>query len=160
MLTLSLLLGTGIYHYRIHLKALLQGWSDDLFLTRLERTYPAAQWMNRELPKNARIFVCSEIRQFYFDRPVTDAVSYYRVERYSDKLTPADLLERLKRLGITHILRVYPLGINKGTGKPAGLPYATLDALLKVPGTARLLKEIPSQNIREQRSNYKFYQLN
>lgn len=150
------LFAVGAYHYRAHLRALFGGWSSEVFLRRLERTYPAAEWVNKHLPADAKIFIAADYRHFYFDRPMIDASYFYWVERYSDKMQPAEFLNRLKTLGITHILRVVPFGSKL---ESAGTPFAVIDKLLKDHSRTVLMKEIPSQNIREARCNYQVFAL-
>jgi hypothetical protein len=147
--------GVGIYHYRIHLLALAAGWEQDRFLNYMERSYPAAQWGNSHLPGNAKIFMSSEVRQFYFDQEIIDEMTYYRVERYSDSISSAEVLGRLKQLGITHLVRVNPE--NRGAAeKPE---RSIIDPLLADKRTARFLAEIPSLNKREKKYHYAFYEI-
>lgn len=149
---LLLLLLAGGYHYRVHFQALFQGWTAEDFLTRLERTYPAAQWVNTNLPADARIFSASEVRLFYFDRPVVDEVSYYRVERYSDKLKKDEFRMRLRELGITHVMRVLPLHEGSTLG-------GMLEALATDTNMATFVQGISSRNIREPQYRYLIYKL-
>ncbi len=155
-MNLLLLLAIGGYHYRVHLQALLQGWTAEQFLTRLERSFPAAQWVNRNLPLNARIYSASEVRHFYFNRPIIDEVSYYRVERYSDKLKPSEFRAKLHELGITHVMRT----LDARGEVPAEDPsYRIIDLLLTDGRMTKLLFEIQSQNIRETQFRYVIYEL-
>ncbi|HOG24094.1 MAG TPA: hypothetical protein PK590_05550 [Candidatus Omnitrophota bacterium] len=156
---ISILIAAALYHYRIHFLALVAGWSKDTFLTRLERTYPVAKWVNENLSKDAKLFSASEIRQFYFNRPMIDAVSYYRVERYSDTLTPSEMVDRLKKNNITHVLQVLPAGEGDGKQPRGSSPLDVVHAVVSDADLAVSTKEIPSQNIRESQFVYRIYEL-
>ena len=150
------LVGVGLYHYRVHLLALGQGWGTENFLTRLERTYPAAQWVNRNLPRDARIFT-AEVRQFYFDRDmIIDNSTFYHPGEDFGRLTPEEFLIRLKHLGVTHVIRILP---EKGAKKSPDPKRLNLDALLRNTAAVSFLAEIPSQNIREKQYRYLIYEL-
>jgi hypothetical protein len=151
--------GVGIYHYRVHFQALGQRWSESLFLRNLERTYPAADWINKHLPHNARIFAATEYRHFYFDRPIIDVSYYCWAERIFGKLSPAELLGRLQKLGISHILRVVRSrsdGLPIKTDEPI---YTAIDGLVADHTMAKLVGEVSSQNIREPRFDYQIFEL-
>jgi len=151
-----LLSGIGFYHYRVHLRALGQGWNSGEFLTRLERTYPVAEWVNRNLPKDARIFTV-EARQFYFDREmIIDNMSFFHPREDFGKLTPVEFLARLKQLGVTHVMQVLP--VNKAD-KSVDANRLNLDVLLRDASVASFVVEIPSQNIREDQCRYLIYKL-
>lgn len=156
---ISILMVAALYHYRIHFLAMMSGWSKDTFLTRLERTYPAAQWVNENLSNDAKLFSASEIRQFYFNRPMIDAVSYYRVERYSDTLTPSEMMDRLKKNNITHVLQVLPADEGAGRQPRESSPFDVVHTLVGDASLAVFIKEISSQNIREPRVVYRIYEL-
>ena len=155
-LAMLFLSGIGFYHYRVHLLALGQGWDSGKFLTQLERTYPVAQWVNRNLPKDARVF-STEVRQFYFDREmIIDNITFYHPKEDFAKLTPAEFRDQLKRLGVTHVMQVLPMD---KTIKSLDLNRRNLDALLHDASMASFVADIPSQNIREDQYRYLIYKL-
>lgn len=167
-LCLLLLLGVGIYHYRIHMKALAFHWSEARFLRTLERTYPAAEWVNANLPKNAKLFTASEIRLFYFDREIIDETSYYRVERYNPDLSPAGLYERLRKAGITHVVLVDNLSspveyrADESISQKHRIEKQRRDALEAMAADSRFaspVKVIDSVNVREDRYRYRIFRI-
>lgn len=152
-----LLVCAGLYHYRVHFLALGQGWNSETFLTRLERTYSAAQWTNRNLPRDARIF-SEDVRQYYFDREmIADNNTFYHPDEDLSKLTPEDFLAHLKHLGVTHVLQISPV---EAVTKDWNPKRRNLKDMLDSASSVSFLAEIPSQNIRERRFNYRIYKLN
>lgn len=80
--------------------------SQEVFLTDRVKAWPAYQYVNRELPTDAKVLLVPyENRGYYLDRdyiwgsPVSQRIIPF--EQYDD---PAVLAEKLKSMGITHIL--------------------------------------------------------
>jgi hypothetical protein len=68
--------------------------------------YTAAQFINRELPRDARVLVLGESRTFYIERDVIastvfDYNPFWLAAR--DSKTPEELLSRVRAMGITHV---------------------------------------------------------
>jgi len=68
--------------------------------------YTAAQFINRELPKDARVLVLGESRTFYIERDVVastvfDNNPFWLAAR--DSKTPEELLAKVQAMGITHV---------------------------------------------------------
>jgi len=82
------------------------GWeSRDAYLARSLETYPMLQYINKNLPRDARLITYGEPRGFYLDRDyLWGEPDHHRLIDYENCASPEDLIERYQRLGITHIL--------------------------------------------------------
>ncbi|MBI5242192.1 MAG: glycosyltransferase family 39 protein [Elusimicrobia bacterium] len=68
--------------------------------------YSAAEFMNRELPRDARVLVLGESRAFYIERDVIAATVFDHNPFWlavRESKTPEELLSKVRGLGITHI---------------------------------------------------------
>lgn len=162
VLNLVLLFAVGCRHYRVHFQALLRGWDSAAYLQRLERTYPAALWVNRHLPRDAKIFSAEEVRQFYFDREMVVAEALFDKDAISPEILPEQLADHLKRRGFTHVLRTRNVSTQDApSSAEADALMGVLDKALKSETNLfTFMTSIPSQNIREDRYVYDIYSLN
>lgn len=146
-----LLFPSALYHYRYQFLPLTGIWSWDSYLRKMERSIPAAEWVNRELPENAKILNAGEVRQFYFGRSMIRLRMLEAKPEFSALQTSEDLLQDLKSRGITHILDRH--------AETEGNDGGPLEAVLANPARAERLIQIPSENIREARYVYSIYKL-
>jgi hypothetical protein len=80
--------------------------SREEYLSRREPTYPAAAVANLLLDADSRI-LSQDSRGFYFEPPVTRENVFRRVTGYDRRIArPAELAERLRGAGFTHLLLV------------------------------------------------------
>jgi hypothetical protein len=149
------LLLVGVYHYRFQYMPLFGLWDQGIYLGNMERSYPIADWMNRNLPENVKILNAEEIRQFYVDRDFNRESVLYLNSQYSDGKTSAEIISLLKELNYTHVLRTYTIDADLAE-EPR---LVKLDEGLQMSRLAKLRLSIESQNIREPRSVYKLYEL-
>ena len=153
------LFALGIYHYRLPLKVLAGKLPEDAYLRQVERSFPAAQWANGNLPVHARLFNAEEIRMFYFDRESLRETWFYLGTRYAEEdAAPEALALRLKKEKFTHLLLT---SAQQKTSEDPALEkrYALLRGLAARPDLARPLAHIPSENVREVPETYDFYEL-
>lgn len=145
----------GAYHYRYAYLLFTGQWSIAQYLTSLERTTSVAEWVNENLPLNAKILTVSETRIFYFDRPVVRRIFLeWRLKDSAKFSDPGIFLKELKRNGITHILTRSPLG-NK-TSFPE--TSSAVKEILSLPDAVEVYGE-DSRNIREKRYHYRLFEL-
>lgn len=78
------------------------------YLSRRVSYYPAAAWINVQLPETARILMIGEGRTYYLDRPVAAATPYDAppIDRYAERAAAEgrDLAGLLREAGFTHLL--------------------------------------------------------
>ncbi len=156
-----------LYHFRWQMTALKKGWKGDEYLTQMERSFPAADWINRHLAPGAKILVLSEVRLFYFDPEVVRASAVQQI----DGLQADDADEKwqafIKKEGITHIL---DSRLRQGQSHEHELPAHLMTALsgqgraawnrrLERPDFAVKIFETDSQNVKEDRYHYTLYVL-
>lgn len=103
------------------------------FLTRCEPTFLAADWMNRNLPTDARV-LSQEQRAFYFELKWTRENIYRRNTRYHHQATETSepLENRLKAEGFTHLLLAEK---ESGEGYDRTLSTLADDAIAARPAT-------------------------
>ena len=72
---------------------------------RPENFYPAIDWINARLPPNSRVLVLGLHRLYWFSRSVRGGGNFDgpRVAAYLDAASPAQLRERFRHDGITHV---------------------------------------------------------
>jgi hypothetical protein len=153
---LLFLFGVMVRHFRYDFLLLSGQWSQDQFLTNLERTWPIAKWMNTNLPQNARIFNVEEVRPFYFDRTTVRERNFNFFTDYARDRTPGEVRDYLKGRGFSHILIHDPHG--------DGLPVPGDDRLRKIydivhaPEMTDFVVKVRSQNIRDAKYDYYLYE--
>ena len=80
--------------------------SREKLLTQMVRTLPTTQYINHNLPENARVLLLPfETRGYYLDRDYMWGNPFaQRMIRFEQFNSPEDLADYLRFLGITHIL--------------------------------------------------------
>jgi hypothetical protein len=73
----------SLYYNREAIKLTLGAITPNQYLNRLERTYPIAEYVNRNLPLDALLILADECRGFYFDRKTI----YYPIWKEENKDT-------------------------------------------------------------------------
>lgn len=143
----------GVYHYRYPALLFAGHWSEEEYLRRMERTFPVAQWVSQNLPPEALILLANETSQFYFkQRTLRDVFLRLRTRYPETHRDSSELASFLKSLGVTHLLLRESIPT---TGQQALNP---LRRFAESPHSI-LLKEIPSENIRDAKYLYRVYQL-
>lgn len=139
------------YHYRFQWKALASNWSEDKYLKKIERSYPLAQWINQNIPEDAKILNVAEIRQFYIQR-WTEREDWHALRtKYGRSQAKNAMVEHLRKEGFTHVLARQE--------KSSSGRVRRLNEMLKADESVRLLEIIRSANIRENKVTYLVYQL-
>jgi hypothetical protein len=107
--------------------------SREAFLARREPTFVAADWMNRNLPDDARV-LSQEQRAFYFDSKLTRENIYRRNSGYhrSASGTSEPPEKRLKAEGFTHLFLAEK---STGDGYDAALSTLAEEAMAERPET-------------------------
>lgn len=145
----------GTYHYRYAYLRVSGQWSVRKYLAALERTAPIAEWINKNLPQDAKILVESETRLFYFDRPVVRREMFEWITSGGAMLSsPHMLLKLLQDHGITHILSSDL--IREGKAIQETQSYGKE---LRSAGDAWEIQAAESQNIRDDRYNYRVFEI-
>ena len=147
-LTVVFLFSILVYHFRYQYKPLLGMQSHQSYLENMERTYLVADWMNRELPQNAKILSLDEFRLFYFDHEIIRQVMLERYSEYPQSGNTSDIIQFLKSIGITHVLAAEKAGSDIWT-----------NSILSDVKWARKLTTIESKNLREGKYRYSVYEL-
>ena len=94
------------------------------YLTRRLDYYPAAAFINSNLPEDAGVMLVGETRSYYLERPVRVSSAHNRslAVRWADEAgTVERLLAVLEREGVTHLL------VNEEEGDRLGKKYAYYD---------------------------------
>lgn len=105
--TLMLHAALAVYHYRSTLQVAVGAKSPEDYLRKTERSYKMAEFVNKNLPANAKILNAVEVRMYYFEREIVREDVYTDFTHYDEKGgSPAAALEALKKDGFTHFLLV------------------------------------------------------
>ncbi|MFH0983968.1 MAG: glycosyltransferase family 39 protein [Candidatus Omnitrophota bacterium] len=148
-------MAAGVYHYRYAYLLFTSKWSPKDYLSSLERTTGVAQWINQNLPADARLLVEGETRIFYFDRPVVRQTFLAWHEKDTGHLLdPETFLNVLRRQKVTHVLIRQPVGDSAD--------FSEVSPEVKNLLRSRQVRQIysgESQNIREARYQYSIFQL-
>ena len=144
-----------VYHFRYQYKPLVGMQSYQSYLERMERTYPVALWVNRELPQNSKILSLDEFRLFYFDPQTLRDSMLYNYTGYADASNPNDIINFLKSIGITHILSTEPIGFSVTPTENR----VKLNMILSDGKLAKRLNTIESKNIHGEKYRYAIYEL-
>ena len=133
-------------------------WNKDLYLSKLEQTAPAANWINSKLPQSAKILILGEAHLYYFDREVILEGDFnVRTHGGLDQNSPA-IAKILKEKGMTHILDVSEI---PGFG-PSDAPSLTSrprDLFLKDARFVKVVTSLHSANVLGKRFQYILYEL-
>ncbi len=150
---LSIYFAAGLFHYRYNYLLFSGYWTPQQYLLKMERTIPIANWINGSLPRDSKILIESETRQFYINRTaIRDAFLKRRTHYDQKNLTIAELNAYLKSLNFTHILMTYP------KGESVNMKHH-LAPLLNSALASEIYK-VDSQNIRDEKYSYQLFQLN
>jgi hypothetical protein len=114
-----------------------------VFLLRALDSYPVMEWANANLPRRSHVLLFQDVRGYYLDRPYLwgDPLNQQLI-RYRAFSTSSELWQRLRELGVTHILihRDHPLY----------LPNPTYYKLLYVEWMETILKGKAARLLRSQ----------
>jgi len=149
------LLSLTAYHYRYQFLPVFRIWSSGEYLRKTERTIPVADWVNENLPPNARILSLVEPHLFYFDREVILDVEFHIRTHYKDQSSSAAIAAILKEKGITHILDA---DIQDPTLSDVPM-HRPIELVLKDTRFSRSLASLQSVNVLGRRSRYILYKL-
>lgn len=147
------LFSLSLYRFRFQYPAVIGVWNYRTYLETMERTYPIAEWVNQNLPLNAKILVTSEPRLFYFDREVIREGMLHHYTHYADGKKPEEIVRFLKSIGVTHILMSDRL--NHETSSESSERLAKLSTHL-----TRKLISVDSRNKWGYKFQYTIYELN
>lgn len=104
--------GLAFYHFRDSFKVAMGMETPEAYLRRVERSYPMAVFVNKNLPVNSKILVADEAHLFYFQRPIVRESVYSFFTGYEKETTSEKgALARIAGENFTHILLV-----DDGTG--------------------------------------------
>ena len=153
MIVLLVYLVIGFAHYRYVYLLFAGVWSPHEYLLKMERTIPISDWIEKHLPKDAKILIEAEPRQFYINRLILrDAYLKYRTHYDELGMALSALPDFLKGHDVTHLLLSEQLD-------GAVAPPESLLRQLAAGDSARLIFETTSENIRESRFRYRLYEL-
>ncbi len=143
----------GIYHYRYAYRVYTGQWSMQTYLRSMERTAPAAEWVNQNLPETAKLLFESEPSQFYFKRDsVRDVYLRWKTKYPEQNWSLEDMSRFLKELSVTHVL------ISRSVKAPVREASLIQQIVQRPP--AVLLYQGESENVRDDRHVYQVYALN
>lgn len=146
----------SFYHYRLQFYPLLGLWDQKVYLSKVERSFPAAEWSNNHLPKGSKLLNMEEIRMYYFNAQSLRETWLYLNTDYPTYLkSPEEFLVFLKEQGFTHILRTGSFDSSVDDAPR----YLLLRGLLTRTDLIKPLVTIASENIREVNETYTFYQI-
>jgi len=95
--------GLDKVHQRFLVFAGLKSQED--YILENEETYPVYNWINKNLPSQAKIFVVNDLRAFYCDRSyVTAIIEGGKPLNYSSLQNGLELLAKFKQAQITHVV--------------------------------------------------------
>lgn len=113
----------AVYHYRHSVKTALGLASKESYLQKWERSYAPAEFVNTNLPPDAKILAADETHLFYFKRPIVRESVYARVSGYDKRASAAQtVFETLRKDGFTHILEGKAVGAQSNGLKPFRVP--------------------------------------
>ncbi len=153
----SLLCLTG-YHFRYQFAPVLRVWSSTEYLQKMERTIPIVEWVNKNLPQNAKILNFGEAHLFYFEREMILDVEFRLRTHYDQKSSPAAMAVFLREKGITHILdttEIHTQDILENSKDH----YRPIELLLSDRRFTQPLISIQSLNVIDRRCQYILYKL-
>jgi hypothetical protein len=158
-LVIFFLLALTARHFRFQFLPCLGIWSKDLYLKKLERTIPAAEWVNNKLPGDAKILMCGgEYHLYYFERSVIQEEDFDLRSHYRNQRSPEGMAAILKGRGVFYILDAAVL---RDRMLPAGSPkeLRPIDLLLRDRRFTQPLTSLPSSNVLGERYQYVLYEL-
>ncbi len=97
--------GLAVYHYRESFRVALGLESRDHYLSLTERSYEVAQWINKNLPPQAKILCADESHLYFYDRTVARESVYAMRTGYDQRASSfAGTVKLLRQEGFTHLL--------------------------------------------------------
>ncbi len=156
----SLLLLAGFYHDRFAFHY-LRSRDKEAYLFMRERSWSAASWVNRNLPKTAKIYNAEEIRQFYFEREMIRNIWFVKRHPEIQKSSAEEISLFLKGKGFTHLLKAGPsVDAPAAQKRPEDRERTeAVDRLLQDGRYTRLVHSLTSVNKVEQTFSYEIYEL-
>ena len=157
-LAITSLLSLTAYHFRYQFMPVLGLWSGGKYLEKVERTAAITQWVNRNLPPQAKILILEEVHLFDFDRDVVLDADFNTRTHYKGASSHAAMVAILKEKGVTHILDAIDIQghVLPAVSKQAERP---IELLLKDRRFAQPLASLPSSNVLDRRCQYVLYKL-
>lgn len=149
----------AVYHFRRIYPVAFGAETRDHYLEGMERSYRIAQFVNENLPHDAKILAADEAHLFYFDRPISRECSYANESGYYLKAHSADEAFRLLREdGFTHVLFVESPDVRS----PGDLERFRIPRILSEPEKNAFVKSVCIQRSlksREGKVNYYLYEI-
>jgi len=99
-----LLQAAFIFYYNGKLSRYLTFPSKDSYLRATERSYPAALWANKNLPKESKLLIYNEPSQYYFNIPTAREDIVLGLEPELAQKSAVDLLGIMAGRGFTHLM--------------------------------------------------------
>ena len=152
-LLIVFLLALTARHFRFQFLPAAGIWSQNVYLNKLERTMPMAEWINKNLPQNAKILILEEVHLYYFDREVILEDDLNTRTHFKALSSPEALVAILKAHGITHILETTDILDNAVLGTSENSPHP-IDLLLKDRRFTKPSVSLPSANVLDKRCQY------
>lgn len=152
------LLALTANHFRFQFLPIAGIWSQNVYLNKLERTTPAAEWANKNLPQDAKILILGEVHLYYFDREVILEDDFNTRTDFKALGSPEALSAIFKTHGITHILEATDILDNAvpGTSEKSLRP---IELLLRDKRLTKPLTSVQSSNVLDKRCHYSLYEL-
>ncbi len=137
--------GAAFYHGRNSYRVALGLETEEDYLKRTERTYAVAQFVNTNLPENAKILNAYEVRMFHFRPEVIREPEFRQKTHYDTRFaTSEETVDFLKRAGITHVLIAPSDAAEKQIFPPRNIRQLVSDAQVGKSRFKELYRE-PSQ---------------
>lgn len=96
-----------IFYYQLKRIAPVFAADKREFLLKNSRTYGIAEWVNKNIPEDAKIFLCDDPAIFYFDPYITRETTFRYVTEYDKKgMTESGIREMLIREKFYYIILV------------------------------------------------------
>ncbi|MFC2155442.1 hypothetical protein ACFLRB_02995 [Acidobacteriota bacterium] len=112
VLLLNMATSVALLNYLYHPYLLYtQNMTRDEYIARTVHAYPAFQFLNRHSPRNSKILLVGETRNYYLKRPysLASAIDYSILKPYAEKANNfTDWLIRLRADGFDYILVNFP----------------------------------------------------
>lgn len=153
----------ALFHYRGSFKVASGGESQEEYLSRVERSYLVAKYVNSHLSEKVKILNCDDPRMFYFRRSIVREGIYADRTGYFKKAdSPPEILKHLIGQGFTHIL--WAERIRSVDSPPLNLEPLRIPRLLaeNEKGLASLFEEIYTQQVttpEEEKITYHLYSI-
>ena len=80
--------------------------NSDQFLQEYESNYKALQFVNQQLPVDSKVLLQGIVKGYYCEREYLWDHPYQTILRYDEHNTPDGLLNKMKNLGLTHVVRL------------------------------------------------------